>query len=426
MRILCTGDLHIGRRPSRLPGNASAAHSCAAIWAAIVDTAVARGVDLVAISGDLVDRSNRFFEASAPLADGLRRLAQSGIQTVLVAGNHDHDVLPRLVDAVGTPLVRLLGRGGRWERCTIRGAEHAVHVDGWSFPQEHVTRCPLDDYRAAAPDGVPVLGLLHADLGQTTSHYAPVTLPALRQAGCAFWLLGHIHARALHDEHATAPVLYPGSPQPMDPGEAGGHGASVLTLRPGERPTVEHLSLATVRYDTVTLSLDGQTDSSIIETLALQALESHLDAVLATGHAPAWLSCRLRLIGRCALRGEVERQLAPLLEYAPVVRDGATLCVERVDVALTQPVDLEELARASDAPGLLARLILALDADALDARETAFLRDACGRVADVGQLKSYRGLTPVDDESGDRIARDALRRHADALLGQLLATRSPA
>src|SRR5690554_238804 len=88
VRVLCAGDLHIGRRSSKLPESYSSAdHGCAGAWDAIVDAALAKKVDVVALSGDLVDRANRYFEAIGPLERGLRQLAEQGIDTYAVAGN---------------------------------------------------------------------------------------------------------------------------------------------------------------------------------------------------------------------------------------------------------------------------------------------------------------------------------------------------
>src|SRR5690606_30847102 len=102
MRVLCAGDLHIGRRPTRLPSDVDSSRlSCARSWESIVDYAVDQRVDVLALSGDVVDQSNKFYEAIGPLERGLARLRAAGVATVAVAGNHDHDVLPQLARSIG-------------------------------------------------------------------------------------------------------------------------------------------------------------------------------------------------------------------------------------------------------------------------------------------------------------------------------------
>lgn len=425
MKILCTGDLHIGRRPSRLPASVDAAeHSCGGAWHAIVDAAIAQRVDLVALSGDLVDQSNRYFQAVGPLESGLRRLADHDVPVVAVAGNHDHDVLPRLADTIGGTHFRLLGRAGRWERATLDRPGGRLHVDGWSFPQERVTTDPLLAYDLAAPgDGAPVLGLLHAELGQASSHYAPVTLDGLRQRGCTFWLLGHIHAPRLHSSEGLAPVLYPGSPQGMDPGEPGCHGAWIVELRAGGAPVATQLPLATVRYETVELDLDGLEDAGEIEGRAVLAVRARLDELAARRGPLRWLSVRLRVTGRTALRREIEKRLDGLGDEPIVEHDGVLAHVERVDVEVRPAHDLAALATISDAPGLLARLLLALEGDVLDDGQARLLADARLRMAAVRGAKSYRTLDAPVAEDEDRLARATLARQATRMLDELMTAR---
>ena len=136
VRILATADIHIGRCPTRVPDPEDARRfSCARMWHEIVERAIQEKVDLVTLSGDIIDHDNRFFEATGPLEAGLVKLAAAGIHTYAVAGNHDFDVLPRIVDAVGTDHFHLLGRDGRWEQTEfIRDGQPLLRIHGWSFP----------------------------------------------------------------------------------------------------------------------------------------------------------------------------------------------------------------------------------------------------------------------------------------------------
>jgi hypothetical protein len=53
------------------------------MWQAIVERAIQEQVDLITLSGDIVDHDNRFFEATGPLEAGLTKLAAAGIQLAL-------------------------------------------------------------------------------------------------------------------------------------------------------------------------------------------------------------------------------------------------------------------------------------------------------------------------------------------------------
>ena len=131
MRVLCTGDVHLGRPLSQIPdSSALKGISSTAAWRAIVELALAESVDLLAISGDLVDAANRYYEAIGPVEDGVRQLAAAGIPVVAVAGNHDFSALPRIADRLDGALI-LLGRNQQWERWTLtRDDRPVLHVDG--------------------------------------------------------------------------------------------------------------------------------------------------------------------------------------------------------------------------------------------------------------------------------------------------------
>ena len=105
-KLLLTGDLHLGRGPSGLPSGVDVTrYSATVIWGDIVDLAISEGVSAVLLSGDIVDRDNRFAEAYGPLERGVRKLTDAGIHTVAIAGNHDFDVLPALADRIPTDAV---------------------------------------------------------------------------------------------------------------------------------------------------------------------------------------------------------------------------------------------------------------------------------------------------------------------------------
>ncbi|HEX5581302.1 MAG TPA: hypothetical protein VFX39_06950, partial [Gemmatimonadaceae bacterium] len=221
-----------------------------------------------------------------------------------------------------------------------------------------------------------------------------------------------------------APVLYPGSPQGMDPGEPGCHGAWIVELRAGEAPVATQLPLATVRYETVELDLDGLGDAGEIEGRAVAAVRERLHALAAERGPLRWLSVRLRVTGRTSLRREIERRLDQLGDDPIVEVDGVSAHVERVAVEVRPAHDLTALATTNDAPGLLARLLLALEHDELDAGQARLLADTRARMTAVRGAKSYRTLDAPSVLDEDRLARATLARQATRLLDELLTARS--
>lgn len=422
MKILCSGDLHLGRRSSRLPDGADAReHSAAAAWNALVELALDHRVDLVALSGDVVDRENRYFEAFGPLERGVRRLAAAHVPVVAVAGNHDFDVLPKLAPSLGKSF-RLLGAGGRWEGLTIpRDGRPALHVVGWSFPAEHVPASPLGALPALPSDGAPVLGLLHADLDQPGSRYAPVGSAELRAAPASLWLLGHVHVPRLHERPGAAPLLYPGSPQALDPGETGPHGAWLVELAPGRAPEVRHVPLSTVRYDAVEVDVTGVAEWDELDRRVAEGVRAHVQRVAEEGCGPLrHLCCRVRVTGRTPLHRGVEARLRERLPGLDPEHGEVRGYVERVEAATRPAVELDELARGGDAPGVLARFVLALDSGSLDGGHERLLNDLAARAAEVRRARPYQALAdaPPSPEELCELARRQALLLLDALLAQ--------
>jgi len=424
LKILATGDLHIGRCPTRVEPELAARFSCAKMWGSIVDAAIKHNVDVVALSGDVVDQANRFFEATGPLERGLDRLAEAGIETFAVAGNHDHDVLPRVVDAVGPEKLRLLGRGGRWQQATVtRDGKPVLNVHGWSFPSSHYPSSPLADYRLEVDDYVPTLGLLHADLEATGSRYAPVMRPELSRHNVALWLLGHVHRPQLFEDDATPSILYPGSPQAMDPGETGIHGPWLIEITGPRSIEAKQLPLSKVRYESIEVDLTGADSAADAQDRIMQRLgEFHAEAAERRGETEV-LSARVQLTGQTAACGQISEFDSALADYDPNV-DGLSLRIERTVNDTRPPVDLDELSKRRDAPGSLARTLLSLDASPPDLATASLLRNAHAAMQQAARASTYE---PISDDVSPSIddARDSLRRQAVMLLDALQAQEQP-
>jgi DNA repair protein SbcD/Mre11 len=455
LKLLCAADLHIGRRPARLPPAWGGGRiSAAAAWDGLVDCALERRVDAVLLAGDVVDQDNRYFEAFGPLGRGVLRLKEAGIAVVAVAGNHDHHTLHDVAAEVGHDHLVVLGRGGRWERWTLRAHDGAplLHVDGWSFPATHHPGDPVADYHLEPPaDAAPVVGLLHCDVDSTETRYAPVRSTALAAVPVTAWVLGHIHKPDLREAPGRPPILYPGSLLALDPRETGRRGAWLVEVAPDRTPSFEHLPLSRVRYDTVPVDVDGLDDFDAVRARVGSTLQDHLARAVEEGVGPLEVvSARARLEGRTALHARLESLLANLGDLELADRQGVRLVVERAEVHTAPALDLADLARGSDAPARLARLLLALDRpsgvdlepgpgllsdpEVAEAGLPELVAATARAAAGVAARPHYAGLDrdPGADDAvapagrswgvGDPegVARSVLRRQASRLLDELV------
>ena len=215
MKILACSDIHIGRIPS-IPDTSLA--SSVSAWDAIVEQALDKHVDVVVLSGDVVDQDDAWFEAYGPLLKQLKRLQEHDIKVIAVAGNHDAKVFPKL--AQESDAICMLGLGGMWEHLDY----HGVRFIGWSFPSSSYRIDPFEQFDTGLLDfDGPILGLLHCDIGGQTgsSNYAPVNQFRIESISTPLWILGHIHAHRTVKTGCTAALrmrLIPVRKIPMEPG----------------------------------------------------------------------------------------------------------------------------------------------------------------------------------------------------------------
>jgi hypothetical protein len=434
VRILIAGDLHLGRSSSRIPTDPGVDPTARGGWDRLVDAAIREEVHLLCLSGDVADAHNRFFEALGPLEGGIGRLAAHGIRTVAVTGNHDHDVLPRLADGLDAEHFRLLGRGGRWERYTHEiDGRPVLHVDGWSFAQESVRTSPLATYASAVDPRVPTLGLVHGDLDVADSRYAPLARADLAATGIAGWMLGHIHAPR-REEPAGRPFLtYPGSPQALDPGERGVHGAVRLDIVDGRCGPLRVLPLSTVRYEELEVDVTG---AETIEDVHGRVIEATGTAATAAaregGDALAAMSLRLRLTGRTPVAGRLGPDLGVQLSELDRSVAGVRVTIDRTVHAVRPVIDLAEYVDAPTPPGRLARLLVDLDRvpgpgagaeagpDELRPETRRVLDEARRRMERERGRSIHRGLLPEGAIVDEATVRRAVRTRAEALLARLL------
>lgn len=366
------------------------------------------------------------YEAYGALERGIRRLVDADVEVVAVAGNHDYEAFPRLMRSVDQDGVHLLGRGGTWETVRLNGREEdtAVRFVGWSFPEAHQYRSPLDSFSLAESE-IPTLGVLHCEAGVEDGPYAPVRREALARTPVAAWLLGHIHAPTPHRE-AGQLQLYPGSLQPLDPGEPGAHGAWLVDVS-GQEVTAEHLPLASLRYDDAVVSVSEADSPEAVEDAVLRTVRDRLSTAGTRWPDLSHVAYRVVLEGRTNRHREIGRIVTEMVDSLRPEVDQVTGGIEAVDLQTRPAYDLETLARGDDPPGVLAQLLLRLEEGTLDRdRVQRVLRRASKAVRRVHESSRYEPLRrdsdtrePPDDEQ----LRTMLYRQGLLLLDELQATR---
>ena len=427
--ILFVGDVHLGRRPARVPDLASEGIdarelSPRAAFEAVVREARARAVDAVVFLGDVVDREEHFLEAWGTLRQGVGELLADGIAVLAVAGNHDVVALPRLADEIAG--FRLIGRGGVWETVELaRAGAPFARLLGWSFPRARVDSSPLADLRPPARDGLCTLGLLHGELDASGGPYAPFARRELDAAGLDAWLLGHVHAPSREGLAQARPVGYLGSLVGLDPTETDVHGPWLARFGAGRAPALEQLALAPLVWLALELDVATLDDTADLPAALARALSERAGLERERLGAARAVGCRLRLVGAHARKAELALRVRELRERLDGVRpnfDGRAWFLERIEDASVPALDLAALARGDDPPGLLARRLLALESESEVG--AAWVVDARRAMEDLVLARPFAALgAGAPDE---RAVRERLLRAGRAALAQLLAGREVA
>lgn len=432
LRILCVGDLHIGREPAlredvlEAAGLKPRALSVVPAWEEAQRVAIEERVAAVLLAGDVVDSDDGFLAAYGPLSQGVRRLVDAKIPVLAVSGNHDTRVLPRLADEI--PELRFLGRDGRWESEVIeRDGRPALRVLGWSFPSKIVRNDPLDSLTAAQRDGrfedgldLPTVGLVHGDLDVSGSQYAPLSRANLENTKTIGWLLGHQHKPG--DLGGERPIGYLGCVSGNDFGESGPRGPWIGTLE-GGRLRLEQRPLAPLRLEEIEVDLSGVVDPQGLEKALTRSIAG-LDAQREASACQAKLvMVRPRLVGRSPLGIKARtRVLEDARERAESIfesRAGTAYFLDRKHVDRVKPqLDLAALGKGSDPPAVLAQLILGLEEDREDVRP--LVQRTHRAMVEEAEHKNFSRLeaAAVDREAA-RVRLVAAGYHAlEELLGQ--------
>jgi len=159
------------------------------------------------------------------------------------------------------------------------------------------------------------------------------------------WALGHIHKPGWYE---GVNAVYPGSPQALDFGETGLHGAVMMTWE-GSGWKHEPIRLSTVRYEILDVLLRAEGDA---ERQIFQAVQ---DLVSAVGSVE--LQLRLRVSGEGDI-AEPEKVKQNLRDAFDQIR------IDRIDFSVLPPVDLPQLATGSNAQAVAAQLLLHMDGEA--------------------------------------------------------------
>ena len=419
---MVVGDLHLGKRSGGIRGNPEEG-STRVTWGRIVDWCIGQGADLLFLTGDIIDRDNRYFEAAGPLKEGFSKLEKAGIKVFMVSGNHDFDVLPQVLQGAGNGNVRLLGKEGKWELAHFEKRGQVIQIAGWSFPRQYVYENPMISFSEISPDpNFPCIGLLHCDAAGGDSKYGPVSVDDFIGRQVSVWALGHIHKAQVLNESGPL-VFYPGSPHALSAKENGAHGVVLMTVEADGRTAYEHVPLSPVRFEELRVDITGSSGEDDVRARIIRAAGD--DAGKRAGEHPdlLWMVYDVILEGEHRSPREIAGRAGTGIEdYRHESPEGISILFRTLETRVRPVIgDLNKLAEEASPAGKLAETIIALR----EGRMTPFagtLLEEWNKInktlVDSAVYVPVRQEVMNPDAGGD--GREYILRECHRLLGELM------
>lgn len=420
IKILATADLHLGKASADVSGDFATTKNT---WNTLVNWTIDNGVDVVTLSGDIIDRDNRYFEAVGPLQEGLEKLGENGIEVFIVSGNHDYDVLISILRNKKLDNVHLLGANGKWELLPYKTKTgETIQFVGWSFPSLTVRESAMTTWGKFTnyDNDYPLIGLLHGDVDTIDSRYNPLSLNELVKEEVDLWILGHIHKPNKLRDH-TPQIWYTGSPHAMSAKETGAHGPMLFTVT-GKQIIEERLLLSPVRYERINIDVSSCISMEELRDHIMTCLRADSVDKLTQLEKVSAIVYQVQLTGRHRNIKQVEQWAAHITDLNLSLETGTNLSVRKLSCNLAAEIgDLNELALQSSMIGQLAQTILAIQNETTTPFLEALMHDWFKKAQLLTDSGTYEplGMHKKTDELSDAIARNYILTECNRLLNEL-------
>jgi len=333
----------------------------------LVDLCINQNADFLVIAGDVYDGADRSVRAQLRFRDGLSKLAEAGIQSFVVHGNHDP--LDGWQSSISWPEgVHIFGATPEWKNFEKNG-EVVAAIQGMSYPTREVTENLATQFAPPESGNLFAIGLLHANVGANSAHpnYAPCTVEDLSASGIDYWALGHVHTRQTL-KRAAPVIAYPGNTQGRHPNETGARGALVVDVDPSGASRSDFVALDVVRWERSDVDISNLETIDSLDSAIRQATDN-----LSVQAEDRDVVCRLNIVGR----GPLHEQLAAdgaVEDLLDSVRNtwnasgSPWVWVERITDSTRPAIDIEARAKQDDFLGatLKRALLSSIEADEID------------------------------------------------------------
>ncbi len=172
----------------------------------IIDTALAEKVDFVLFAGDIMDSVNVSWRSISVFDQGIKKLKDADIPSLVIAGNHDALPCNALEQACRNAV---LFPADEVKYHEIPGK---ALIAGISFSFANAKVNLAKKFKRQDSDLFQI-ALYHGNIGGQAAYdnYSPASIGDLAEANMDYWALGHIHEKAMLSEKNPV-ILYSGAP----------------------------------------------------------------------------------------------------------------------------------------------------------------------------------------------------------------------
>lgn len=362
----------------------------------LVDLVLAERAGLLVIAGDLYDGDWNDYATGQFFVKQMGRLAESGVEVVMVSGNHD--AASQITRSLRLPPhVRMLDKSAPE---SVFLDDLGVVVHGQSYARRDVQ----ENLAAAFPSRIPGLvnvGLLHTSAAGYDGHktYAPCSREDLAGLGYHYTALGHVHQRqaVVDGDH---PAWFSGNLQGRHARETGPKGALVVDLDVDSAARVTFRALDHVRWERVAVDATGLTSSDDV----LDAVQARARDVVAAADGRPVVG-RFELFGTSVAAARFQDEDWAIAELQGMNQGG--MVVEKLEVRLGAPPLLDP--EADEVRTAVAGFAKELGADPEVLREIARKLDRGIREVARGDGEGFApGLDLTDDDTLAELLQQAV------------------
>ncbi|GAB4298178.1 MAG: exonuclease SbcCD subunit D [Myxococcota bacterium] len=217
----------------------------------IVNLCLEKNADFLLVAGDIFERGQPTLRAQLKFLDGVKRLANEGIHTYFVCGNHDPE--SEWLEYLEFPEeVHRFPSSGVKEFVFEKNGGKPARIFGISHKNgavsENLARLFKEKKKSDRNDSFNI-GLLHCNVGGRSQefNYAPCALDDLLRADIDYWALGHIHKKEVIRTEKPL-IIYAGNPQGRKMTETGERGCYLVAVSNGGAVEFEFEATDTIRF----------------------------------------------------------------------------------------------------------------------------------------------------------------------------------